>query len=230
MRRSPAPFLVEQARHIVVLHEGAGGGQALGGELLGGDAGAQHLLDCAHGGDNAALLGGERLDTLRVGCRLGLEQRRVEVHQAVVARDQRDVAVLLEHLRIQQLGPAVDGVLKTLAVGLGDVASERDAHRAPVLKDEQHVGLVILRVDDPDHALVGIHLEVRRQVRTQLRGLGVLKRRDLAFVHLALVGEDQQLVRVGGRKLDEGLIAVFVFELRSLAQNAVRHLLEVALA
>ena len=37
-------------------------------------------------------------------------------------------------------------------------------------------------------------------------------------------------MRVGGRELDKGLVAVLVFELRGLAQNAVRHLLEVALA
>lgn len=65
--------LVEQTWHVVVLHEGSGAREALGGELLRGDAGTQHLLGRAHGGDDTALLGGEGLDTLRVGGRLGLE-------------------------------------------------------------------------------------------------------------------------------------------------------------
>ena len=131
-----AVVLVKQTRHVVFLHKSAGAGQALRGELLGRDAGAKNLLGRADGGDRAALLGGKGLDALRVGGRLGLEQRRVEVHQAVVARDQRDVAVFLEHLRIQQLAAAVDGVLKALAVGLGSASGKCDTHHAAVLKDK----------------------------------------------------------------------------------------------
>ena len=88
-----AVVLVKQTRHVVFLHEGTGGGQTLRGELLGRDAGAEDVLGRADGGDRTALLGREGLDALRVGGRLSLEQRGVEVHQAVVARDQRDIAI-----------------------------------------------------------------------------------------------------------------------------------------
>lgn len=71
---STAVVLVKQARHVVFFHEGTGGGEALRGELLGRDAGAEDVLGCADGGDRAALLGGKGLDALRVGSRLGLEQ------------------------------------------------------------------------------------------------------------------------------------------------------------
>ena len=98
-----SPPLVEQTRHVVVFHEGASARQALSGELLRGDACAQYLFRRAHGGDDAAFLGREGLDALRAGGRLGLEQRRVEVHQAIIARDQRDVALLLEHLGVAKL-------------------------------------------------------------------------------------------------------------------------------
>ena len=60
--------------------------------------------------------------------------------------------------------------------------------------------------------------------------LGVLKRRNLALVHLALVGKHQQLVRVGGRELDKGFVAVLVLERGRLLEHAVRHLLKVAVA
>ena len=50
------------------------------------------------------------------------------------------------------------------------------------------------------------------------------------LVYLALAGEDQQLVRVGGRELDKGLIAVLVLERGRLLEHAVCHLLKVALA
>ena len=92
---STAVVLVKQTRHVVFFHEGTGRGEALRGELLGRDAGAKNLFGCADGGDRAALLGRKGLDALRVGGRLGFEQRRVEVHQAVVARDQCDVAIFL---------------------------------------------------------------------------------------------------------------------------------------
>ena len=41
---STAVVLVKQARHVVFLHEGTGGGEALRGELLGGDAGAEDVF------------------------------------------------------------------------------------------------------------------------------------------------------------------------------------------
>ena len=63
---------------------------------------------------------------------------------------------------MQQLAAAVDGVLQALAVGLGDVSRKRDAHHSAVFKDKQHVGLVVLGVDDPDDALVGFHLKIGR--------------------------------------------------------------------
>ena len=95
--------LVEQARHVAFLHEGAGAGEGLGAELLCPDVSSQEVLERTDGGDDAALLGRESLDALGVCGRLGLEQRRVEVHQAAVVRDEREVAVLLEHLGEQQL-------------------------------------------------------------------------------------------------------------------------------
>lgn len=64
--------------------------EALCGELLRRDACSQRLFSCAHGCDDATLLGGGRLDALRDGGRLGFERRRVEAHQAMVIRGQRD--------------------------------------------------------------------------------------------------------------------------------------------
>lgn len=48
----PVLPLIKQARHVVFFHEGAGGGQALRGELLGRDAGAKNLLGRSDGGDS----------------------------------------------------------------------------------------------------------------------------------------------------------------------------------
>ena len=59
-------YLVKQARHVVFLHECAGAGQALRGELLSRDAGPKDLLGRAHAGNGATLLGRKRRDALRV--------------------------------------------------------------------------------------------------------------------------------------------------------------------
>ena len=72
--------LVEQARHVAFLHEGTGAGEGLGAELLCPGFTSQEVLDCTHGSNDAVLLGGEGSDALGVGGRLGLEERRVEVH------------------------------------------------------------------------------------------------------------------------------------------------------
>ena len=76
------PFLVKQARHVVFLHEGTGGGQVLRGELLGRDAGAKDILGRADGGDRAALLGSEGLDTLHL-CGRGVLFGRRDIHFAM---------------------------------------------------------------------------------------------------------------------------------------------------
>ena len=148
----------------------------------------------------------------------------------MVARHEREVAILLKHGGKHKLRSAVNRVLQALAVRLSGVPGQRDARDTAVLEDEQRVCLVVFGVDNPGHNLAVVHLQIGRQIRPQLRGLGVLERGDLALVDLAVVGEHEQVVGVGGIELDEGLVAVLVLQRRGLAQHAVGHLLQIAVA
>ena len=120
------------------------------------------------------------------------------------------------------------GFQQLAAVLLGHIAGQRDLCTLAVLVEEQHVTTVIDCDRHEQRHFALFHFQLGSDIITQHAGLGIGKFRCAGFVHLGMVGKEEQLGAVGGLFGINHLVAVFQLLLARHAQALRGNFFEVA--